>query len=235
MNFEEKRPAPPGQSGFLDDLAALWLGPTRLFSSLRAAPRSRLALALLLVVVAAATLLTIDVLLATMKARGAEEVAARGGQGAESLRLLEHPATRIGIVLVSPATLLLVVVAHAVGGYILLMLTGGAEGEKPFMSLLRVVVWAKLVEVPRMLLWVPLVLVKRNAEVYFGPAAFLPGDADPRLLSVLGSLDLFSIWFLALLVLGIAVVMRVSRRRAAAAAILPWAVWVAVKAAGAGA
>jgi hypothetical protein len=215
---------------FWNDLWALWVSPSRLFASLRESPRSRLALLLLLALVTAATILTLDVLLETIRAKGAAEAGARGG-GEEALRFLGHPAMRVGIVLLAPATLLLVLVAHAGAAYLLLMLTGGVEEGAPFAGLFRVVVWAKLVEVPRMLLWVPLVLAKRDAEVYFGPAALFSGDAESRLVRVLGAFDLFSLWFLVLVAIGTAVVLRVSSKRAAGAVFGPWVLWQAVKAA----
>ncbi len=64
--------------------------------------------------------------------------------------------------------------------------------------------------------------------------AFLSSDAPAALRSVADSIDLFSIWILVLLVLGLAIVGRVSRGKAAVAVLVPWALFVAAKAAIAG-
>lgn len=60
-------------------------------------------------------------------------------------------------------------------------------------------------------------------SVQLGPARFLGPDANPFLLAVLGGLDVFSIWTVVLLAIGLATVARVPRSRAAIAA---GAVWV---------
>lgn len=54
-------------------------------------------------------------------------------------------------------------------------------------------------------------------------AAFAPEDAGPRLLVVLGSLDVFTIWSLALMILGYSIAARVSKGAAASLVIGGWA------------
>ncbi|MFH1681461.1 MAG: YIP1 family protein [Candidatus Eisenbacteria bacterium] len=218
---------PPGES-LWTDVRTLWFSPAGLFRSLAERPRSRGALVLLLAVVLLSTVLTLQVLLDTMEERGAEEIRARGG-GAESLDLLRHPAVRAGLVLMAPIALLAFLIASAGAAFLLLSVTGGAEVDETFARLFRVATWAKLVEIPRMLLWVPIVLAKGSAEVSFGPAAFFSRDPESPLLAVLTSLDLFSVWFLALYILGARIVLRVSGRRAAAAVLVPWALWQVIK------
>lgn len=55
-------------------------------------------------------------------------------------------------------------------------------------------------------------------SVQLGPARFLGTDANPVLQTILGGLDLFTIWVTVLLAIGISVVARVPRSRAAIAA-----------------
>jgi len=59
-------------------------------------------------------------------------------------------------------------------------------------------------------------------SVQIGPARFLDASANPFLLTLLGGLDLFTIWVVALLAIGLAVVARVPRGRAAIAAVAVW-------------
>ncbi len=64
-------------------------------------------------------------------------------------------------------------------------------------------------------------------------AAFLPQDAPGWLRAVGGTLDLFNVWIVVLLAMGLATVGRLSRGRAVTAALIPWGVWIALKGAGA--
>jgi hypothetical protein len=59
-------------------------------------------------------------------------------------------------------------------------------------------------------------------SVQLGPARFLPPDSNPVLLTILGGLDLITIWVTVLLAIGISVVARVPRARAAIAAGIVW-------------
>ncbi len=59
-------------------------------------------------------------------------------------------------------------------------------------------------------------------SVQLGPARFLDAHANPVLQTILGGLDLFTIWVTVLLAIGISVVARVPRSRAAIAAGIVW-------------
>jgi hypothetical protein len=136
------------------------------------------------------------------------------------------------MVVVAPLTLTLLLVAYSGVGYLILMLTGGTDAENPFASLWRVAVWSRLVEIPHMLLFVPIALAKGNAEVFFGPAAFFADEPGSSAFRLLAGLDLFAVWFLALFVVGTRIVLRVSTPRAAAAVLIPWCAWQLLKVAG---
>lgn len=60
-------------------------------------------------------------------------------------------------------------------------------------------------------------------------AAFAPAEASQTLRALLGSLDVFSFWTIALLVVGFATAAKVSRGKAAVAVVALWLVWVVVK------
>lgn len=59
-------------------------------------------------------------------------------------------------------------------------------------------------------------------SVSIGPARFLPDSASPILTTVLGGLDVFTIWSVILSAIGIAVIARVPIKRAAIVAGLVW-------------
>lgn len=60
-------------------------------------------------------------------------------------------------------------------------------------------------------------------------ASFAPEDAGPQLKVLLGSFDLFTLWTIALLVLGYSIAARVSRGMAAGMIVGLWLLWVAIK------
>jgi len=59
--------------------------------------------------------------------------------------------------------------------------------------------------------------------------AFMTGDTPPWLLSLGSSIDIFSAWIIILMVIGFAVVGKITRQRAAVAILVPWAIWVVGK------
>ena len=60
-------------------------------------------------------------------------------------------------------------------------------------------------------------------RISLGPARFLdPDSASPVLLAVAGRLDVFTIWVTVLLVIGLSVTGRISRRKAAIAGVIVW-------------
>jgi hypothetical protein len=61
-------------------------------------------------------------------------------------------------------------------------------------------------------------------SVQIGPARFLGADANPFLQTLLGGLDLFTIWVVILLAIGLSVVAKIPRSRAMIAAIMVWVV-----------
>lgn len=218
----------PSPIGGVRDIPALWFSPTPLFESIRERPRIRAALIVLVVLMAAATLLTLDPLVDAMKEKGTEAARERGGERTE-LAFFDHPAMKAGIVVSGPVMLFLVLLVHSAAVYLGLTLSGGVGEKKPFPALFRAAVWAKLVEIPHLLLWVPLVLAKGSPEVFFGPAALATEESAGAWFPLLSAIDLFTIWYLVLFALGVSVLLRVSRTRAAAVVFTPWIVWQMVK------
>jgi hypothetical protein len=64
--------------------------------------------------------------------------------------------------------------------------------------------------------------ITSHYSVQIGPARFLDPHANPFLLAILGGLDLFTIWVVVLIAIGISVVARVSRSTGAIAAVIVW-------------
>ena len=62
------------------------------------------------------------------------------------------------------------------------------------------------------------------------PGAFMSPDAPTWLQAVASTFSVFNIWTVVLLILGFKIVGRLSTGRAAAAALIPWGVWIVLKA-----
>jgi len=213
----------------IQDIGRLWFAPGALFRSIRERPRSKGVLIVLLVVVALATLLVLDIVMEEASQRGLDAIQERGGDGAAGMKAMEHPAMKALVVVAAPVSLLLFLLVFSGASYLFLQLTGGTEEEKGFAALFRAAAWAKAVDIPRMVLWVPLVLVQRSPEVYFGPAALLPAESRGALFAALSALDLFSIWFLVLFVLGARICLKLTTSRAVLVVVAPWFLWNLLK------
>lgn len=61
--------------------------------------------------------------------------------------------------------------------------------------------------------------------------AFLSPDTPAWLAAAAGTLSIFNIWVLVLLIIGFAAVGKLSRGKAAVAALVPWGLWIVVKSA----
>ncbi len=59
--------------------------------------------------------------------------------------------------------------------------------------------------------------------------AFLPPDTSAGVMAIAGSISVFNIWSVVLLVIGFQIVGRISRGKAAVAALVPWALYLAAK------
>jgi hypothetical protein len=92
---------------------------------------------------------------------------------------------------------------------------------------------ATYAQVPRILeivisalqgLFLPPESITSRYSVTLGIGRFLSPDTNPVLLTLLGGIDLFTIWTLVLMAIGMAVVARVSLQRGAIAVVLVWIV-----------
>lgn len=109
-------------------------------------------------------------------------------------------------------------------------------GQKPgFAPTFTVMCWALLPGAIESLLSVPALLVRGTIPVEQLPAlfpanlgTFLPAGSQGPLASFLGAVDLFSLWSVWLVAMGMAGVARVSQRRAVVTTVVLWLSYVAV-------
>jgi hypothetical protein len=89
-------------------------------------------------------------------------------------------------------------------------------GETGFKKILAVYSWSSMVAIPALLLKTPLMLIKESAQVHTSLAALMPsGTEESILFKILTHTDLFTIWEIYLVSIGLAVVYRFTTRKAA--------------------
>lgn len=133
------------------------------------------------------------------------------------------------------ATVFLLVLPLIVGAYFLVLNLLG--GRLRFAASYSVVLHSYVPYLLQGLLTLPVVLSRQSLnleEIQSGLlksslAAFAPEDAGPRLLVLLSSFDLFTIWCLALMILGFSVAARVSKATAATFVLGGWGAWTLTK------
>ena len=108
-------------------------------------------------------------------------------------------------------------------------------GELTFVRSLAVTVHGMMPRLVLALLSIPVILgrdefsakeLESGGVMASNPGAFLGEDAGPGLVALLSSFDIFSLWTIALLVIGFAIAARVSKGTAAAGVIGLWIVYV---------
>jgi len=138
-----------------------------------------------------------------------------GGSGPSRL-----PLSLGGVVLGSFVVLLAVSAVLLFGANFLL---GGSLRFPHGMALYAT---ANLVELPGVIVKLPLMIAKKTAAITIGPAAFLSSEAAESVGGLLlARLDLFGLWRWALLTLGLAVMARTTVKRAASFTVPLWLFW----------
>lgn len=84
------------------------------------------------------------------------------------------------------------------------------NGKANFRQVFSIYVWTGMVGLLGYLIRAPIALQRKTMMVFFGPAIFFPaGSEESALFKIAASLDVFSIWRLALVTIGFAAVYRI--------------------------
>jgi len=144
-------------------------------------------------------------------------------------KIFAHPFFKVFVVVAPGGVHIISVLLYGAVALLLLALSGGGLEPRPYGRIVSVGLWSKMVEIPHMLLLVPLAKMKGSPEIYFGPAAFFTGDNTDRWFRFAAGFDLFQVWALLLFALGVSICLRVTPFRAAVAVILPWLLRQAIR------
>lgn len=217
-------------------LIAVLVSPVRTFESIAVRPTWAAPLIVLMILGTAVGVLAWQRVDVDQIKRQTSEAMERQGQqpGDEQLDQIAGVQKGFGMgcsVIIPP-------VAYLLSALVLWGAFRAAGGEIGFKTSFSVTLHGMMPWAIAALLTVPVVLAQDAIDVRAlqgqtllasSAAAFLPADASPVLVALVGSIDVFSFWTIALLTVGFAIAARVSRSKAATTVVLVWLAWIVVK------
>ncbi len=157
-----------------------------------------------------------------------EAVMERGGTAADAEQAISMSGAFIlPMALVGVAVFTFLIVFVAAGIAHLLMKMVGGKGL--FRHARAVVAWSMLITTLGSLVKLPIMIAKGNMIIETGPSLFFK-DLEPsdRLFKFLSNFDIFTIWWMVVMVVAMAVAYRVSRGKAAVAVAVLWILMVLI-------
>ena len=105
-------------------------------------------------------------------------------------------------------------------------------GDSTFRRVFSVYCYSSLIGIPTMIVKYPLIMLKKDINVQTSLALLLSADSKNSFLySVLSSFDIFTIWQVILLALGMGIIYRFSTKKSFSAVLVLWIIWVLAKSA----
>lgn len=217
-------------------LIAVLTSPTRTFESIAARPTWVAPLVLLTVLSAFAGVLAWQNVDVDQIKRDTAQAMEKQGQPASEEQLEQIAGFSKGVGM--GCSVIIPPIAYLISALVLWMAFRIAGGEFGFKSSFSVTLHAMMPWAIYALLMIAVVSTQQDIDpkalqsqtvVASSPAAFMAPDTNPILLALVGSIDVFSFWTIALLTIGFAIVARVSRGKAAATVIAVWLLWIVFK------
>ena len=144
----------------------------------------------------------------------------------ERIREAEHPP--IWQMAIAPVgTLISLVIVAAVLFFVFNVLMGGDSG---FRRVFSVYCYSSLIAIPAMIVKFPLVMMKGNINVQTSLGLLLSADAKGNFLyRVLSSFDIFTLWQLILVSIGLGVIYKFGTKKAFTTVAILWIIWIFAK------
>lgn len=144
----------------------------------------------------------------------------------EKMKEAQHPP--IWQMAIAPVgTLIYLVIVAAVLFFVFNVLMGGDSG---FRRVFSVYCYSSLVAIPSMIVKFPLVMMKGNINVQTSLGLLLSPDAKGSFLhSVLSSFDIFNVWQVILVSMGLGVMYKFSTKKAFTTVAILWIIWILAK------
>jgi len=152
--------------------------------------------------------------------RGGTEADVQQAMGVTGAMMV--PMSLVGVIVATFA-----IVFIAAGIVHLLMKMVGGKGR--FRHARAVVAWSMLITTLGSLVKLPMMIAKKSMIVETGPSLFLKGlEPSDRLFKFLSSFDIFTIWWMVVMLVAMAVVYRVSRGKSAVAVAVLWILMILI-------
>ncbi len=144
----------------------------------------------------------------------------------EKMTEKDHPP--IWQLALAPAgSLVALVVVAAVLFFVFNVLMGG---DSSFRRVFSVYCYAGLIAIPAMIVKFPLIMKKGSLDVHTSLALLPFADKEkPFLYNVLSSIDIFTIWQVLLVSIGMGVMYKYTTKKAFTAVCILWIIWILVK------
>ena len=124
-------------------------------------------------------------------------------------------------------TLLSFVVVAAALFFVFNVLLGG---DSNYRRVLSVYSYSSLIAIPAMIVKFPLIMMKENLNVQTSLALLLsPNTKDSFLYRVFSSFDIFTIWQVILVSMGLGVIYKYATKKAFTAVFILWIIWILAK------
>ena len=173
----------------------------------------------------------------SMMVQQAEQMSRRGQEMTEEQRAQMERITMAGVKVFSWVLPLLMVAGYAIIAGVLLLAFRLMGGEGNFKQAFSITLYSWMPMVLLGIITTIIVLARGTFDpvtaatlVKSNPAFLVDMKEQPIVFSLLSSFDLFTIWMLALLIVGFATMARVSKAKAAAIVISLWLAWILAKA-----
>jgi len=116
-------------------------------------------------------------------------------------------------------------------GILLLFAKLALGGEIEYGQMLPVTAYASLIGVLQQIIVIPLMLQKQTAQIHTGLGVLVSDEMAKTFVGrLLGGVDLFSLWTVCIVGIGIAIVGNVPTRKAVTGTLIFWAIWIVIKA-----
>jgi len=144
----------------------------------------------------------------------------------ERMTAKEHPPLW-QLSLAPLGTLISLAVVAAILFFVFNVLLGG---DSTYRRVFSVYSYSTLIAVPAMMVKFPLIMIKKDLNIQTSLALLLSADEKGGFLySLLSSLDIFTIWQVVLVSMGMAVMYKYSTKKAFTTVLVLWLVWILAK------
>jgi hypothetical protein len=214
---------------FFEDLLEIFISPTAVFERRRETPAFGLALVILIVLLVGLTFAFKDLMSPLLDAEFDRGMQQAMKQNPNLTPEMMQQGRAIGEKFMVVGVGLYALVAPIATGIVLWFAAKLLESSAQIGQAVMVAVYAMFPRVVEsivnaiQLLVLPEGGINGRYSLSLGPARFLdPDTANPLLLAILGRVDLITIWVVVLLAIGISVMGKIPRSRAAIAAVVAW-------------